>query len=133
MAYDLFEKKFAGERWEKLKAKGANLQRPLWASTSTKDKRYPDIYYVEALIAPHTINTLPPATFDAYKDHGKPEVRIHEGIKQAPARLEALARAGIDLAKVTAELEVEGVASFSKSYQSLLAGLESKVGALAGA
>lgn len=132
-AYALFEKRFAGERWERLKAKGANLQRPLWASTSTKDKRYPDIYYVEALIAPHTVNTLTPATFQAYKDHGHPQVRIHEGIQKAPAQLKALADFGIDLAQVTAELEVEGVASFAKSYQSLLAGLESKVGALAGA
>ncbi|MEP7325891.1 MAG: transaldolase [Gemmatimonadota bacterium] len=133
MAYALFEKRFAGPRWEKLRARGANLQRPLWASTSTKDKRFPDIYYIEALIAPSTVNTIPPATFEAYKDHGKPEIRIYEGIKQAPAQLAALAAAGIDLAGVTAELEVEGVASFAKSYQSLLAGLESKVGALAGA
>ena len=133
MAYALFEKRFAGPRWEKLRSRGANLQRPLWASTSTKDKRYPDIYYVEALIAAHTVNTLPPATFAAYKDHGHPEVRIYDGITQAPAQLQALAAAGIDLDRVTAELETEGVASFAKSYSSLLSGLESKVGALAGA
>jgi transaldolase len=133
MAYALFEKRFAGPRWEKLRSRGANLQRPLWASTSTKDKRYPDIYYIEALIAAHTVNTLPPATFAAYKDHGHPEIRIYDGIKQAPAQLQALAAAGIDLDRVTAELEVEGVASFAKSYSSLLSGLESKVGALAGA
>jgi transaldolase len=133
MAYALFEQRFSGPRWEKLRARGAHLQRPLWASTSTKDKRYPDIYYVEALIAAHTVNTLPPATFAAYQDHGHPEIRIYEGIKQAPAQLQALAAAGIDLAKVTAELEVEGVASFAKSYSSLLSGLESKVGALASA
>lgn len=133
MAYALFEQRFAGGRWEKLRAKGANRQRPLWASTSTKDKRYPDIYYVEALIASHTVNTIPPATFTAYKDHGHPEIRIYDGIAKAPAQLKALAESGIDLARVTAELEVEGVESFSKSYHSLLAGLESKIGALAGA
>ncbi|MEO8201293.1 MAG: transaldolase [Gemmatimonadota bacterium] len=132
MAYALFEQQFSTPRWKKLEGMGAKVQRPLWASTSTKDKKYPDIYYVEALIAANTVNTLPPATFDAYKDHGKPEIRIYQGITRAPAQLEALAKSGVDLAKVTAELETEGVASFSKSYESLLAGIESKAGALAG-
>lgn len=131
MAYALFEERFATPRWKKLEGLGAKVQRPLWASTSTKDKRYSDIYYVEALIARDTVNTLPPATFTAYKDHGKPEVRIYQGISRAPGELEALARSGVDLGKVTAELEVEGVASFSKSYESLLAGIEAKAGALA--
>jgi transaldolase len=131
MAYALFEERFATPRWKKLEALGAKVQRPLWASTSTKDKRYPDIYYVEALIAADTVNTLPPATFAAYKDHGKPEIRIYQGISRAPGELEALARSGVDLGKVTAELEVEGVASFSKSYESLLSGIEAKAGALA--
>ena len=132
-AYQLFEEQFRGPRWEALAARGAKLQRPLWASTSTKDKRYPDVYYVEALIAPNTVNTLPPATLDAYRDHGQPEVRIYQGIAQADRQLTALAAAGIDLARVTAELETEGVASFAASYASLLSGIESKAGALAGA
>ena len=132
MAYDLFERRFAGPRWEALKNRGAKVQRPLWASTSTKDKRYPDVYYVEALIAPETVNTLPPATFDAYRDHGQPEVRIHQGIAKAKTQLSDLAASGIDLARVTAELETEGIASFTASYTSLLSGIEAKAGALAG-
>lgn len=132
MAYDLFERRFAGPRWEALKARGARVQRPLWASTSTKDKRYPDVYYVEALIAPHTVNTLPPATFDAYRDHGQPAVRIYQGIAQAKTRLADLAASGVDLARITAELETDGVAGFAASYNSLLSGIEAKVGALAG-
>ena len=131
-AYQLFEQQFRGPRWEALAARGARLQRPLWASTSTKDKRYPDVYYVEALIAPNTVNTLPPATLDAYRDHGKPEIRIAQGIAEADRRLAALAAAGIDLGRVTAELETEGVASFAASYNSLLSGIEAKAGALAG-
>ncbi|MEO8295925.1 MAG: transaldolase [Gemmatimonadota bacterium] len=131
MAYSLFEQRFSDARWSRLQSRGVKVQRPLWASTSTKDKRYSDIYYVEALIAKNTVNTLPPATFDAYKDHGNPMIRIYEGITRAPAELAALAKSGIDLAKVTAELEVEGVASFAKSYESLLAGIEAKAGALA--
>jgi transaldolase len=131
MAYALFEKRFSEERWTRLAQSGATVQRPLWASTSTKDKRYPDIYYVEALIGKDTINTLPPATFEAYKDHGKPMIRIYEGIARAPAELAALEKSGISLAQVTAELETEGVASFAKSYESLLAGIEGKIGALA--
>jgi transaldolase len=132
VAYEMFEKRFAEPRWKALEAKGAFAQRPLWASTSTKDKRYPDTYYVEALIAPQTVNTIPPATFDAYRDHGKPEVRIYQGIARAPGQLAALTENGIDLRKVTAELETEGVASFAKSFESLLSGIETKAGALAG-
>jgi transaldolase len=131
-AYAAFERAFSGARWDALTAKGARVQRPLWASTSTKDPAYPDVYYVEALIGPDTVNTLPPATFDAYRDHGQPAVRIREGMTQAPARLEALREAGIDLDEVTRTLEHEGVASFAASYASLLSGIETKAGALAG-
>jgi transaldolase len=130
MAYALFEEAFKGPRWEKLQARGAQVQRPLWASTSTKDPRYPDTYYVDALIAPHTVNTLPPETFAAFRDHGKPAVRIRDAIAKAPGQLEALAGAGIDLAAVTAFLESDGVAKFAASYASLLAGIEAKAGAL---
>ena len=131
-AYGLFEATFRGARWEALAAKGARVQRPLWASTSTKDPAYPDVYYVEALVAPQTVNTLPPATFEAYRDHGQPAVRIGQGVARAPGQLQALADAGIDLAAVTHTLEVEGVKSFAKSYSDLLAGIEAKAGALAG-
>src|SRR6185503_216758 len=122
-AYRLFEWSLGTPRWERLARAGARPQRPLWASTSTKDPRYHDVYYVEALVAPRTVNTLPPETFAAYRDHGRPAVRIHEGIAAAPAQLEALAELGIDLSAITRELEVDGVAKFAASYASLLAGI----------
>jgi transaldolase len=131
-AYAAFEKSLAGPRWQALAANGAKVQRPLWASTSTKDPKYPDTYYVEALIAKHTVNTLPPATFEAYKDHGKPAIRIPDGMNAAPAQLAALREAGIDLDEVTKTLEIEGVTSFAKSYAELLAVIEMKAGALVG-
>ncbi|HSE68217.1 MAG TPA: transaldolase family protein, partial [Gemmatimonadales bacterium] len=132
-AYSAFQETFAGKRWKALAEKGARVQRPLWASTSTKDPRLPDIYYVEALIAEQTVNTLPPATFAAYRDHGNPELRMAAGQRAAPAQLAALKKLGIDLDTITQTLEVEGVASFAASYASLLAGIEAKMGALAGA
>jgi transaldolase len=90
------------------------------------------VYYVEALIAPHTVNTLPPETFLAYRDHGAPAVRIAEGTASAASRLAALAAAGIDLQQVTQELENEGVEKFAASFRSLLSGIDAKAGALAG-
>ena len=131
-AYALFEQTMASERWRKLAALGARLQRPLWASTSTKDPKYPDTYYVEALIAPYTVNTLPPETFDADQDHGKPEVRIREAIERADRDIAALEKSGIDLAQMTRELEEEGVQKFTASYDQLLAGITSKSEALVG-
>ena len=132
-AYSAFQETFAGKRWKALAEKGARVQRPLWASTSTKDPRLPDIYYVEALIAEQTVNTLPPATFAAYRDHGQPDLRMAAGQRAAPAQLAALKKLGIDLDTITQTLEIEGVASFAASYTSLLAGIEAKMGALAGA
>jgi transaldolase len=129
-AYRQFEDTLRLPRWKRLAEAGAQPQRPLWASTSTKDPRYPDTYYVEALVAPQTVNTLPPETLEAYRDHGKPSVRIHQGVGAAPAQLEALAGAGIDLARVTRELEVEGVEKFAASYRSLLAAIDAKIGQL---
>ena len=130
-AYSVFEEARSTTRWQALAGHGARMQRPLWASTSTKDPRYPDVYYVEALIAPETVNTLPPATFDAYRDHGQPMVRIREGMAKAKGQLQALREAGIDLTEVTAQLEREGVDSFAKSYRELLGGIEAKAGELA--
>lgn len=132
MAYAAFERSRATPRWGMLAEAGARPQRPLWASTSTKDPKYPDTYYIEALVAPDTVNTLPPDTFDAYRDHGKPAVRIHEAIAAAPTRLRALAETGVDLAAVTRFLEEDGVAKFAASYRQLIAGIETKLGALAG-
>jgi transaldolase len=130
MAYRLFESSLSQPRWTRLAAAGVRPQRPLWASTSTKDPRYPDTYYVEALVAPRTVNTLPPDTLEAYRDHGNPAVRIQDGIAAAPEQLQALARAGIDLAQVTRELEEEGVEKFAASYRSLLAAIDAKIGQL---
>jgi transaldolase/transaldolase/glucose-6-phosphate isomerase len=132
IAYRLFEWSLGTPRWDRLAKAGARPQRPLWASTSTKDPRYPDTHYVEALVAPRTVNTLPPETFAAYRDHGRPAVRIREGIDKAPAQMKALAAAGIDLAALTRELEQDGVAKFAASYQSLLSGIEAKAGELVG-
>jgi transaldolase len=131
-AYRLFEWSLGTPRWQALVKAGARPQRPLWASTSTKDPRYSDVHYVEALVAPRTVNTLPPETFAAYRDHGRPAVRIVDEIKAAPGLLEALAARGIDLAAITRELEADGVAKFAASYASLLAGIEAKAGALVG-
>jgi transaldolase/transaldolase/glucose-6-phosphate isomerase len=131
MAYSVFERTLATPRWNRLSRAGARPQRPLWASTSTKDPSLPDVYYVEALAAPQTVNTLPPETFNAYRDHGDPAIRIQEGVAAAPGQLEALTQAGIDLKTVTRELEADGVAKFAASYAAVLAGIDAKAGALA--
>jgi len=123
-AYRMFDTWFTSNRWATLAARGAAVQRPLWASTSTKDPALPDTYYVEALIAPHTVNTLPPDTFRAYRDQGRPAVRIGEG--DPDATLGPLTEAGIDLHEVTRFLEDDGVAKFAASYHALLTGIETK-------
>ncbi len=133
LAYQAFERRISAARWGALAARGAHPQRPLWASTSTKDPRYADVHYVEALVAPRTVNTLPPETFAAYRDHGRPDVRIHAGIAAAPEQLRALGRLGIDLRRLTRELEDEGVAKFATSHAAALAAVEAKAGALVGA
>jgi transaldolase len=130
LAYRVFEEATATSRWDDLARAGARVQRPLWASTSTKDPRYPDLHYVEALIAPLTVNTLPPETFAAYRDHGRPEIRIHAGIARAEGRLDALEDQGLDLRGITLELEEEGVKKFAASHQSVLTGIEAKLEAL---
>jgi transaldolase len=130
-AYGLFERTLTSTRWARLARVGARPQRPLWASTSTKDPRLPDVYYVEELVAPRTVNTVPPETFEAYRDHGKPAVRIHERVAAAPARLLELSECGIDLSSITRELEDDGVAKFAASYAAVLRGIEAKAGALA--
>jgi transaldolase len=131
-AYRLFEWSIGTPRWDRLAKAGARPQRPLWASTSTKDPRYTDVHYVEALVAPQTVNTLPPETFAAYRDHGRPAVRIQKGVAEAAGQLKTLADLGIDLAGITRELEVEGVAKFAASYTAVVAGIEVKAGALVG-
>jgi transaldolase len=134
VAYAAFQETFRGPHWEALADDGARVQRPLWASTSTKDPSFPDVYYVEALIAPDTVNTLPPETFTAYADHGRPQVRITEqAVSEAKGRLATLAGAGVDLEDVTRALEAEGVQKFAASFAALLNGVRQKAMALSGA
>jgi transaldolase len=126
VAYERFERIFGTPRFQALAAKGARVQRVLWASTSTKNPAYPDLKYVDPLIGPHTVNTVPPATLDAILDHATVKPTIRQQVGQAHQDLEALARAGIDLKAVTARLEDEGVASFAKSFDDLLHSIEQK-------
>lgn len=126
VAYADFTKTFCGDRWEALAKHGARVQRPLWASTSTKDPSLSDVYYVEALIAPDTVNTIPPETLAAYRDHGEPKVRIPQALPAARERLAKLAAAGVNLAQETAFLEKDGVEKFAASWAALLKVVESK-------
>jgi len=126
LAYAQFREHFDGERFAPLKAQGARPQRPLWASTGTKDKAYSDVRYVEELIGPDTVNTLPVATLDAFRDHGTVKRTIDAGVDAARAAVAELRAIGIDLAAITQQLEDDGVASFAKSFDDLLAGVEGK-------
>jgi transaldolase len=120
IAYEAFEEVFGGDRFGALQKKGVRLQRPLWASTSTKDPSLPDLYYVEALIAPNTVDTMPPETFDAYRDHGDPKIRIREDLAGAHAVFTGLEELGIDGDAIFRELEDEGIQKFSDSFDALL-------------
>src|SRR5688572_5393761 len=130
LAYRLFTQRFSGERWERLAARGAMVQRPLWASTSTKNPAYRDVIYVEQLIGPHTVNTLPPATMEAFRDHGVVTRTVDMGFEQAEADLAELEAVGISVAQVTEQLLSEGVSSFQRSFDTLLAGLSRKTASL---
>ena len=127
LAYAQFQRHFAGERWEKLRAHAARVQRPLWASTSTKSPAYSDVMYVEQLIGPDTVNTMPPATITAFQDHGETARTVDAGVDEARELLQALASEGISMSSVTDKLLTEGLASFQKSFDTLLTGLESKL------
>ena len=132
LAYRHYEAAFSGARWEFLAGKGALPQRCLWASTSTKDPAYRDVMYVEQLIAPETVNTMPEETIRAFQDHG--EVRgdtVREGVEEAEALVERLAAVGVDVDDVTLTLEQEGVQKFADSFAELLDGVRSKRGQLA--
>ncbi len=130
LAYQLFQQRFSGPRWEALAAKGAQLQRPLWASTSTKNAAYSDLLYVSSLIGPHTVNTLPEGTIAAFEDHGEVARTIDTGYEDARAVLDGLAKVGVDFADVGRVLEEEGVASFAKSFDELIQALTDKANAL---
>ena len=133
IAYQSFERLFSGAEWDSLAAAGADVQRPLWASTSVKNPAFPDTMYVDELIGPHTVNTMPRPTIAAFLDHGTVARTIDKDLSGAYKTMEDLAAAGIDIDAVTAQLEDEGIASFAKSYDSLLAGVAAKRSQLAGA
>jgi transaldolase len=126
LAYARFREIFGGERWQRLARKGARVQRPLWASTSTKNPKYPDTLYVDNLIGPDTVNTMPPETLAAVLDHGRVALTVEEGLDEARAHLARLAEVGIDLDKITQQLQDEGVDAFAKSFASLLASIAAK-------
>jgi transaldolase len=125
-AYQLFRRRFSGPRWDALAARGARLQRPLWASTSTKNPAYPDTLYVDRLIGPDAINTLPEATITAFEDHGTVARTIDEGANDAERLLERLETIGVSMTDVGRTLEEEGAATFTKSFDDLVETLESK-------
>jgi transaldolase len=126
LAYHLFGICFSGPRWDRLRAHGARVQRPLWASTSTKNPAYSDTLYVDSLIGPDTVNTLPEPTIEAFADHGMlaRTVDAAEAVAEAVRVMRGLADVGVDLAGVATTLEAEGVASFAKSFDELLTTLE---------
>jgi transaldolase len=134
LAYEHFKNAFSGERWYFLAGKGANAQRPLWASTSTKNPEYRDVMYVEELIGPQTVNTMPEETIRAFQDHG--QIRgdtVLEGWADAHALIQQLVEVGVDYDDVTQTLELEGVQKFADSFEELLDGIKAKRGELAAA
>lgn len=133
LAYEHYKTAFTGPRWEYLAGKGATPQRVLWASTSTKNPAYPDTLYVDELIGPDTVNTMPEQTVKAYQDHGDPQPRLERELEQAHALFDELAAAGVSYEEVTDTCEREGVAKFSASFTDLLDGLRTKQAALASA
>ena len=131
LAYALFLERFSGSRWEALASRGAKVQRPLWASTSTKNPEYPDLLYVETLIGPDTVNTMPDATLDAFVDHGRLERTVDDDVEEAHRVFADVQDVGVDLDDVHRTLEDEGVAAFAKSYDELIQSLEDKANDLA--
>jgi len=127
LAYQLFEEHCQSPRYAKLREKGAVPQRPLWASTSTKNPAFPDLYYVEALIAPQTVDTMPLATIEAYRDHGEPQIRIYDDLPAAHRIVDSLRELGVDPRRIALELENDGVEKFEQSYDKLLAAVEHKM------
>jgi transaldolase len=127
-AYVRYCERFAEPRWAVLRELGAHPQRPLWASTGTKDPAYSDVLYVEQLIAPDVVNTMPERTLRAFADHGRAARTLHATDPAAEATLRQARDAGVDLAAITAELEREGVRSFCRSYRELLDAIATRLG-----
>jgi transaldolase / glucose-6-phosphate isomerase len=126
LAYQLFKQVFSGERWEKLRQHGANVQRPLWASTGTKNPAYSDVLYIESLIGPDTVNTVPPATYKAFKDHGRVAMTLEQDLDGARAVMRTFAEKGFSLKAITGQLTDEGVKSFDESFASLMMTIEAR-------
>lgn len=124
LAYQRYRALFSGPRWDALARRGAMTQRMLWASTGTKNPRYDDVMYVEALIGPETVNTIPPATLEAFRDHGRPQSRLSEGVEDATVALCALEQAGISMKEITDRLLEEGLDLFKNAFNNLLAAVE---------
>jgi transaldolase len=133
LAYQRYKEIFAGDRWEALAARGATTQRCLWASTSTKNPAYRDVMYVEELIGPKTVNTMPDETIEAFQDHGEAAPTLEQGVDEAKRVFEQVGQAGIDYDDVTDTLEREGVEKFADSFAELLEGIRAKSGELAAA
>lgn len=125
-AYELFRKTFGTERFQKLRDNGARVQRPLWASTGTKNPKYSDVLYIESLIGPDTVNTIPPATYEAFKDHGRVQHTLEQGIDEAHRTLETFKKHGFSLPDITAKLTADGVKSFHDSFVSLAQTIEAR-------
>ena len=130
LAYARFRELFAGPRWEKLARAGAQVQRPLWASTGTKNPAYPDTLYVDSLIGPDTVNTVPPATLQAFLEHGQPSLAIGQDLEGARARFADLAASGIDFDAIARKLLAEGVAAFAQAFDGLLGSIATKQAAV---
>ena len=126
LAYARFREIFAGDRWDRLARAGARVQRPLWASTGTKNPAYADTIYVDSLIGPDTVNTLPPATLQAFMDHGQASLTINKDVEAARSRIAALSDLGISLETITKQLLDEGVAAFAKPFENLMSSIEGK-------
>jgi transaldolase/glucose-6-phosphate isomerase len=126
LAYQEFKKVFGSERFEKLRHYGARVQRPLWASTGTKNPKYSDVLYIESLIGPDTVNTVPPATYDAFKDHGHVRLTLEENVEEAAEVLKKFHDKGLSLDAITKELTDEGVKSFDASFDSLMSTIEAR-------
>jgi transaldolase len=133
LAYQRYKELHSGARWEALEAKGARKQRCLWASTSTKNPAYSDVLYVDDLIGPETVNTMPEETIDAFQDHGDVALTLDAGIDEAKQVFERVAAAGVNYDDVVVTLEQEGVQKFSDSFRELLDGVKAKRGELVSA
>lgn len=127
VAYLTYEKMVDSKRWKAIESQGGHMQRPLWASTSTKDLSYPDTLYIDELIANNTVNTIPPKTLNLYLDHGKTDISIKKDINSFTQALEKIEQIGLSLEKATKELEAEGVKSFADAFDVLLKSIESKM------